>query len=113
MVAIAFMFAPSESWMDAYWDCTRPSSEGSIPDSSYGLYWESGVVAFRYPVLMLGSRPGLMPLFHETVLLSPSQIGRHLVVVVIGDCEIAREIHFHSVSFANRHRGHDVEEFVE
>ena len=34
MVAIALIFAPSASSIDAYWDCTRPSSEESIPDSS-------------------------------------------------------------------------------
>src|ERR1700721_3177157 len=62
MVAIAFMFAPSTSWMDAYWDCTRPSSEASIPESSYGSYWDSGVVAFGNPVLMWGRPRFLMRL---------------------------------------------------
>ena len=34
MVAMALMFAPSVSSIDAYCDCTRPSSIGSIPESS-------------------------------------------------------------------------------
>jgi hypothetical protein len=50
--------------------------------------------------------------FHRTVLLPPSQIRRHLVVVVIGQCEIAREIDFDSVAFTDGHRGHDVQELV-
>jgi hypothetical protein len=47
MVAIAFIFAPSASSTEAYWDWTRPSSAESIPESSYGSYWDSGVVALR------------------------------------------------------------------
>src|SRR5271156_5028513 len=43
----------------------------------------------------------------------PSEIGRHFVVVVIGQREIAREIDLDSVAFADGHRGHDVEELVE
>ena len=49
----------------------------------------------------------------EPLLLSPSQIGRHLVVVVIGQCEIAREIDFDSVAFPDGHRGHDVQKLLE
>src|SRR5207245_9227939 len=45
--------------------------------------------------------------------LLPSQIGRHLVVDVIGQREIAREIDFDSVAFPDGHRGHDVEKLLE
>src|ERR1700678_947946 len=46
-------------------------------------------------------------------LLSPSEIGRHFVVVVVGQCEVARKIDFDPVAFPDGHRGHDVEELVE
>src|ERR1700733_1760650 len=52
-------------------------------------------------------------LFMKLFSFWPSQIGRHLMVVVVGYCEIAREIDFDSVPLADGHRGHDVEEFVE
>ena len=35
------------------------------------------------------------------------------MIEVIGQREIAREIDFHAMAFPDRHRGHDVEEFVE
>ena len=41
------MFAPSASSTDAYCDCTRPSSIGSIPESSYELYGASWLVDWR------------------------------------------------------------------
>src|SRR6516165_7335724 len=41
------------------------------------------------------------------------EIGRHLVVEVVGQCEIAREIDFDSVAFADGHRWHDVQELLE
>ena len=41
------------------------------------------------------------------------EIGRHFVVVVVGQREIAREIDFDAVAFPDGDRGHDVEELVE
>src|ERR1700752_1935083 len=41
------------------------------------------------------------------------EIGRHLVVEVIGQYEVAREIDFDSVAFADGQRGHDVQELLE
>ena len=35
------------------------------------------------------------------------------MVVVVGQREIAREVDFDAVAFANGHRGHDIEKFVE
>src|SRR5271156_2438244 len=52
-------------------------------------------------------------LFMEPLSFLPSPIGRHFVVVVIGQREIAREIDFDSVAFPDGHRGHDVEELLE
>src|SRR5271155_3476930 len=52
-------------------------------------------------------------LFIGLLSFLPSQIGRHGVVVVIGQREIAREIDLDSVAFADGHRGHNVEELVE
>src|ERR1700722_5373448 len=67
MGAIAFIFAPSGGWTDDDWDWTLPSSRSSIPDSSYGLYWDRGVVALRYPELMVGSKPEWIPAIHDPV----------------------------------------------
>src|SRR5262249_4147149 len=41
------------------------------------------------------------------------EIGRHFVVVVIGHREIAGEIDFYAMAFADCHRGQDVEKFIE
>src|ERR1700693_2680310 len=51
-------------------------------------------------------------LFIGLLSFLPSEIGRHLVVVVVGQREIAREIDFDSVAFPDGHRGHDVEELL-
>src|SRR5271155_147160 len=52
-------------------------------------------------------------LFIGPLSFLPSEIGRHFVAGVIGQREIAREINFDSVAFADGHRGHDVQELVE
>src|SRR5580704_15257274 len=49
----------------------------------------------------------------HSLLFAPSQIGRHFVVVVVRQCEIARKIDLHTVSLPDGHRGHDVQELVE
>src|SRR5258708_11885152 len=51
--------------------------------------------------------------FIELFPLLPSQVGRHFVVVVIGQSEIARKVDFDSMALADRDRRKNVEELVQ
>src|SRR5579862_6633632 len=52
-------------------------------------------------------------LFMASCAFLPSQVGRHGVIVVVRQREVARKIDFYSMAFADGDRRHDVQEFVE
>src|ERR1700733_1311751 len=52
-------------------------------------------------------------LFMASCAFLPSEVGRHGVIVVIRQREVARKINFDSMAFADSDRRHDVQEFVE
>ena len=77
--------------------CRIPNCADAVPtQSTDGSKQATGVFFFI----------GLFPFL-------PSQIGRHFVVVVIGQRKIAREINFDAVPLADRDGRQNVQEFVE
>ena len=93
---------------------------GSSGAARYGSWWgqrrrRSRTARSRCP-LPIPTTSKQIRIFLFMNLLSFSrllQIGRHVVVVVVGQREIARKIDFHAMPFADRDGGHDVQELVE